>query len=125
MNAPSEKHERILRVLRDADGPMSANEVWETLRADRNTVGIATVYRALKRGVEEGALSPVELQAGSVRYEPADLEHHHHFLCSICERAFDLEGCVRDLRGLLPQGFEMTGHEVLLYGTCSTCRRTS
>lgn len=121
MKRGAAKHDLVVQALVDSAGPMSANELWERLRAENKGIGLATVYRALRRGVEDGQLAAVELQSGSVRYEPADLEHHHHFLCSTCERAFDLEGCVQNLKKLLPRGFRMTGHEILLFGTCADC----
>ena len=125
MKRRSRKHDLILETLSSSVGPMSANELWERLRADSSEVGsgigIATVYRSLRRGVDEGELVAVELESGSVRYEPANLDHHHHFLCSDCRRAFDLEGCVRQLENLLPAGFEMEKHEIVLYGRCAEC----
>lgn len=124
MERPSHKHDLVIEALAAAAGPMSANELWEQLRSASSGVGLATVYRALRRGVDEGQLVAVELESGSVRYEPADLEHHHHFLCSLCSRAFDIEGSVRDLEELLPRGFELTRHEVVLHGKCADCRRT-
>lgn len=104
---------------------MSANELWERMRANQSRIGLATVYRALNRGVDEGRLVAVGLEPGSVRYEAANLDHHHHFLCSGCGHAYDLKGCVRSLERLLPEGFEMTNHEILLYGTCAECRDAS
>ena len=109
----------VIRALGEADGPLSARELWSRLCG--TGVGLATVYRALQRGVEEGTLEPVELLGGGVRYEPKDREHHHHFLCSTCDHAFDLYGCVEGLEFLVPTGFQMTGHEVVLLGTCDTC----
>lgn len=124
MSETRSKHEQVIEALSHAEGPMSANELWEHLRSanTEESIGIATVYRSLRKGVEEGDLVPVELESGSVRYESAGLEHHHHFLCSDCSRAFDVEGCVNNLDQLLPQGFEMTKHEILLYGRCADCR---
>ena len=109
----------VLQALGAADGPLSARELWSRLSG--TGVGIATVYRALQRGVEEGTLESVEMLGGGVRYEPKDREHHHHFLCSICNHAFDLFGCVDGLESLVPDGFRMTGHEVVLLGTCDAC----
>ena len=72
-------------------------------------------------GVEDGTLEAVEVLGRGVRYEPKDREHHHHFLCSTCDHAFDLFGCVDGLDSLVPDGFQMTGHEVVLLGTCDAC----
>ncbi len=109
----------VLQALGAADGPLSARELWSRLSG--TGVGIATVYRALQKGVEEGTLESVETLGGGVRYEPRGREHHHHFLCSICNHAFDLFGCVEGLESLVPNGFRMTGHEVVLLGTCDAC----
>ena len=121
----SKKHKTVMAVLASARGPMSATELLAELSEGQRAsgIGIATIYRSLKLGVEEGRLVAVELESGAIRYEPADLEHHHHFLCVECSRAFDLKGCVSDLEDLLPEGFEMTSHEVLLHGKCQECRR--
>ena len=109
----------VLRALDEADGPLSARELWSRLSG--TGVGLATVYRALQRGVEEGTLESVEGLGSGVRYEPKDREHHHHFLCSACDRAFDLVGCVEGLEFLVPDRFQMTRHEVVLFGTCDAC----
>ena len=109
----------VFRALDEADGPLSARELWSRLSG--TGVGLATVYRALQRGVEEGTLEAVEVLGGGVRYEPKDREHHHHFLCSTCDHAFDIFGCVEGLESLVPDGFTMTGHEVVLLGTCDVC----
>ena len=109
----------VLRALGEADGPLSARELWNRLSG--TGVGLATVYRALQRGVEEGTLESVEGLGGGVRYEPKDRQHHHHFLCSDCDRAFDLVGCVEGLEFLVPDRFQMTRHEVVLFGTCDAC----
>lgn len=124
MNRPTRKHDLVLETLLSAAGPMSANELWEAMRSQspETKIGIATVYRSLKKGVEAGQLVAVELESGSVRYESANLAHHHHFLCSDCSRAFDVEGCVENLDRLLPEGFEMDNHEIVLYGRCADCR---
>ena len=122
MDRRSGKHKLLMETLNAADGPMSANQLWSQLKRESAGIGIATVYRSLRKGVEQGELVAVELESGSVRYEPANMTHHHHFLCSSCSRAYDIEGCTKDLEHLLPSGFEMTRHEILLYGRCADCQ---
>jgi hypothetical protein len=34
---------------------------------------------------------------------------------------FETNGCVTNLRRLVPSGFQVDRHEVVLYGTCGTC----
>ena len=115
----AKQQQTVFRALDDADGPLSAKELWSRLSG--TGIGLATVYRALQRGVEEGTLESVEVLGGGVRYEPKDRAHHHHFLCSTCNHAFAVFGCVEGLESLLPGGFQMTGHEVVLLGTCDGC----
>lgn len=98
---------------------MSANELWAATQDEG--IGIATIYRTLKRGVQAGELKETALPGVQARYEPTGRSHHHHFLCSTCERAIDLHGCVRGLEAILPPGFTLTDHEVLLFGQCADC----
>ena len=69
----------------------------------------------------EGALTQVELPGEAPRYETAGRQHHHHFHCRACDRVFELEGCPEGLRGLIPTGFSLESHEVVLYGRCAAC----
>lgn len=107
-----------------AGRPLSPQEILDAARKDAPTLNLATVYRALKRMVEERAIHPVELPGESARYElqSAANHHHHHFRCGECRAVFDLKGCVDGLKKLLPSGFRMTGHDIVLYGLCKTCR---
>ncbi len=120
MSEKSTRQHQVAQALASAAGPRSANELWEELRDSR--IGIATIYRALKSGVASGEFVAIELPGGPIRYEPAGRRHHHHFLCSACQRAFDISGNHDGLENLLPRGFSMAGHEILLFGTCAECQ---
>lgn len=122
MRARSKQGEAVHALLARSDGPLSANEIWRAL--DATGIGLATIYRVLKRGVEAGELVTASLPGGQTRYEPVGREHHHHFICSKCERAYDISGCVSGLEDLLPPSFAMTGHEIVLFGSCAACRES-
>ncbi|MEL7073813.1 MAG: hypothetical protein AAGK34_07270, partial [Planctomycetota bacterium] len=47
--------------------------------------------------------------------------HHHHFHCTVCDRMFDVDGCVGKLASLLPRGFTLEDHELTLRGRCKSC----
>ncbi|MEO0477387.1 MAG: transcriptional repressor, partial [Planctomycetota bacterium] len=82
-------HQRraIRSAIETSDRPLDANEVLEA--AGVESLGLATVYRTLKLGVEEGWLKPVDLPNSPTRYEMAGKKHHHHFECRSCHRVFD------------------------------------
>lgn len=106
-----------------AGRPLSPQEILDAAREQVPSLNLATVYRTLKRMVEDESIHPVELPGESARYElqSAAEHHHHHFRCRSCDAVFDLEGCVEGLKKLLPKGFRMTGHDIVLYGFCAAC----
>jgi Fur family transcriptional regulator, ferric uptake regulator len=115
---------RAIRSAIDQSGrPMSPREVLESALPLSPGLGIATVYRTLKSGVDGGWLTQVELPGEPPRYESTGKLHHHHFHCRRCDRVYEIEGCPDGLRGLTPPGFSLEAHEVVLYGLCAECAR--
>lgn len=115
------QRQSVRDALANAGRPLDAQEALEQARQLHPGIGIATVYRALADLLEEGWLKKVELPGEPLRYELADLGHHHHFHCRSCGRVFDVPGCglVRDPH--VEAGFRVDGHEVILYGKCPDC----
>lgn len=101
--------------------PLAPAEVLATAQMDVPGLGIATVYRALKSLVDDGSLAPVELPGEPMRYELAGLDHHHHFHCTSCGKVFDVQGCAKAVSSLLPAGYTLERHEIILYGKCEAC----
>ena len=106
-------------TLRSAAGPLSAIEVHDRLRD--TGVGLATVYRQLNEGADAGDLVSVELPHGPTRFEHAGKPHHHHFECVACNTVFDVMGCTGGIDNLVPHGFELDDHAVILTGKCNGC----
>ena len=87
-------------------------------------LGIATIYRNLKSLAAKGILKAVGLPGEStVRYELHGKAHHHHFHCRVCHQVYEVDGCPGNIEPLVPRGFVLEDHEVVLYGLCSTCKR--
>jgi Fur family transcriptional regulator, ferric uptake regulator len=115
----------IRQALVDADRPLSPREVLDAAQQQVTGLGIATVYRNIKALVEDGWLAPVELPGEPPRYEVAGKSHHHHFVCRGCDRVYELSGCPGDLASVVPSGFQLDSHEVVLYGRCAACAGTA
>ena len=126
-NQRSERDTQQRRAIRSAieraDRPLSPREVLDEAQPLSPGLGIATVYRTLKTGVERGVLQPVELPGEPPRYETTGKQHHHHFHCRSCDRVYEIDGCPDDLRNLTPPGFALEAHEIVLYGRCADCAR--
>lgn len=114
----------IRDVLLEANRPMSPQEVLKDARARVPKMGIATVYRTVKGLTEQGWLVTVELPGEPQRYEVSGKAHHHHFSCRECGRVYEIQGCPKELEKLVPRGFTMESHEVILYGCCDKCTPT-
>lgn len=107
----------IRAALAEAGRPLAVSEVRRAAAA-----GTATVYRTLKAFIESGEARLVELPGSAPRYEIAHKgRHHHHFRCTACDRVYELEGCVPAVRTLVPKGFTLASHDILLTGCCADC----
>ena len=113
----------IESALRDSGRPLSPAEILQVARAAVPSLNLATVYRTLKRLGQAGAVAMIEMsgEAPHYRLRQEEAHHHHHFRCNKCRGVFCMEGCVDGLKKLLPRGFQMTGHDIVLYGLCSQC----
>jgi Fur family ferric uptake transcriptional regulator len=105
---------------------LTAQEIFDQLRAEDRRVGIASVYRVLEQLSKDGFVQRIDIGAGTTRFEPihAGGEHHHHLVCDDCGKveAFaddQLERALRKVEGRT--GYSVGGHDVVLRGACGDC----
>lgn len=115
------QRDAIRGAIERAGRPLAPAEVLELAAADAPTLGLATVYRALRALEDSGEIVAVDVPGQPPRYERAGLDHHHHFQCDVCGRLFDLPGCPGNVAALAPEGFAVERHEITLFGTCAEC----
>lgn len=115
----------ILQALAEAPGPLTPQQVRVQASRQLEGLGLATVYRNLNLLERQGEVVPVYLPGEGVRFEPAGRAHHHHFRCGDCDVVFELHDACPLLAledTLLPGGFQVIGHDLMLYGLCPQCR---
>lgn len=118
----------VVGLLAEQDCCLTAQEIFDRLRADGRRVGIASVYRTLDLLTSARLVQRLEMGEGVARFEPVQAggEHHHHVVCDRCGlvTAFEddrLEAALDRLGGEL--GYELDGHDVVLRGACPDCAR--
>jgi Fur family transcriptional regulator, ferric uptake regulator len=117
------QREAIMQALSKSARPMSPAEILKAAGKHVKSLSLATVYRNLKALADDGQIHPVQLPGEPPRYElrEAASHHHHHFHCETCDKVFDIAGCPKGLEGMVPSGFTLRSHELVLYGVCSGC----
>lgn len=117
----------VIGYLAARDCCVSAQELFDGLRAEGRPVGIASVYRILDQLAGLRLVHRVDLADGVTRFEPAlpGGEHHHHLVCGECGKVepFDdppLEQALTRVAG--DRGYELEQHDVVLHGSCGDCR---
>ncbi len=121
MQRETRQRRAIQQVFDEATRPLGPEEVLVAARRWVPQLGQATVYRALGALQQERRVVPVDIPGHPSRYERAGLKHHHHFACTGCGRVFELDGCPYAGDKGVPRGFNVEGHEIILYGRCSGC----
>jgi Fur family transcriptional regulator, ferric uptake regulator len=122
----TQQREAIRSVLLSAGRPLSIEEVFESAKIKVESLGIATVYRNLKALQADGWIIQVDLPGQSSRWEVAPAGHHHHFLCRTCDKLYEIQVCSENLLHLLhmlPEGYILEGHDILLQGQCDVCAK--
>lgn len=112
----------IFRLLRQENGHLTAEEIFEKARRRFPTVSLATIYSSLdilkKNGlVEELSIIP-DKSCFNIR-----MDLHHHFYCRNCKEIFDID---IPLCTTLSKK-EAAGHLIekcqgYFYGICKKCR---
>lgn len=122
----------VLNILSaHGDEHLTVEEIYDLAKEESPEIGLATIYRTVQVLLELHVIEKVTFDDGFARYElngeETGLGHrHHHAICTQCGKVYSLE---TDLLDTLEKqvfeslGFEVTDHEVKLYGLCSACRR--
>ncbi len=115
--------EKLVELARTGEA-FSADDLWQQLRAAHGRIGRATVFRSIEQLVESRVLDRVELSDGSHRYRVCGGSHHHHLICTMCNRVVDFRECLSahtfDEIGRR-HGFTVNDHKLTVYGTCERC----
>ena len=117
----------VLRAV--SDRPHSpADDIYTAVRAEIGAVSRQAVYDALGVFTDRGVLRRIQPAGSSARYENRVGDNHHHLICRTCNRMVDVDCAVGDtpcLTAADDSGFEIDEAEVIFWGYCPDCVKTS
>ena len=121
----------VLEVLAgNAEEHLTAEEIYDRVKADNPDIGLATVYRTIQLLKELHLIDRINFDDGFVRYEMGTVSeceqkhHHHHLICMKCGKVISFrDDLLEELEDKITEttGFSIVNHEVKLYGFCKEC----
>ena len=124
MKKMTAQRQAILTMISDSNQHWDAELLARALSDEGNPVGIATIYRGLTALEAEGLIQAIHL-GDKKRYECAHKKHHDHLVCTECggiEEFCDNKIEQRQHEVSEENGFDMTGHQLLIFGVCQSCK---
>jgi len=119
------QREQILSVLRASEKPMTASEILACAQKTGCSFQLSTVYRALAVFAEKGVVDKTNIiKNDTAVYELNRNRHRHYAVCIKCHKIIPMDNCPMEkfIPVLEEEDFQITGHNIEIYGVCSKCR---
>lgn len=115
--------DRILTLLKSLNRAVSAQDIYIELRNREQSMGLATVYRALEALKLEGSVQVRTLGNGESLYSSVQRDQHH-LTCLNCRQSIAINECpVHQLESQLEDShqFRIYYHTLEFFGLCDRC----
>ncbi len=120
---------KILELLERNDRHhMSAEDLYKALQDTGEDIALATVYRVLTQFESAGLVNRHHFEGGNSVFEVNQGEHHDHIVCVECGKVDEFVDEVIEKRQAAiasKLNYEMTDHDLHIYGICAACRNRS
>lgn len=121
----TKQRQAVLRVIRESEEHLTANEVFEDARRILPGISFATVYNSLRFLKNQGLIGEVRYGTDVTRFD-RNLSRHDHAICTVCGKLVDMELSIPD--GLFKEAakrsqFEPESIELTLHGLCPECSK--
>ncbi|RRD35621.1 transcriptional repressor [Leucobacter sp. OH2974_COT-288] len=120
------QREAVRAAMTNERSFISAQTLYDKLRAEGSPIGLATVYRSLSAMAEAGEADTINSPEGEnlFRFCTTD-KHHHHLICRSCGATEEIDaGEVESWAESIAAkyGYADPRHIVDIFGICEVCR---
>jgi Fe2+ or Zn2+ uptake regulation protein len=116
----------ILDVVREAEGHLTAGEIFERVRRRDPRIAYGTVYRALHLLASHGLVQELTFADQASRYDKR-VDRHDHVHCAECGLLVDVDVPVALIARHVAEeqsGFAIESHHTVFAGRCPECQGT-
>lgn len=112
----------ILEIMYEAEHFLSAEQIYDILKQKHSNIGIATVYRNLKKMAGQGLISEVGWKG--VRYYTRHPFSNAFFVCEKCNKMLRVDIPIADQDYLSNEiGMQVSRWKMRFEGICEECKR--
>jgi Fe2+ or Zn2+ uptake regulation protein len=119
----------ILNILKEADRPVSANEIYSKVVKELPKIAKSTIYRNIDALFNQNLIDKYHLNDNEVFYliKEDRNEHRHFVICDGCQKIFDLPSCpIHEIETEMEkEGFIVKDHQIQINGICKECAKQS
>ena len=115
----------ILSLLTKSCKPLAVLDFQKLFQKNKLNVNRTTLYRELDILKKEGLISEIQLKDSKKWYELANQAHHHHVICTKCDKIDNVVVCDVKLADkilkLSPDFASIKSHTFVFFGLCKAC----
>lgn len=115
----------LLSILKEADRPLSINEIYAQIVVPLPRIAKSTIYRNIDSLLSQNLIEKYHFNDNEIFYriKANSREHKHFVICDDCKRVFDLPECpIHELeREMEQEGFIIKDHQIQISGICKEC----
>ena len=119
------QRQTIFNLINSSNQHWNAVDLAHELTVREHKIGIATVFRGLAALEAEGLISSMQLKDKKC-YERANKAHHDHMVCTDCGAIEEFSNdTIEALQEAAAEdkGFDITGHQLVIFGRCTNCNQ--
>lgn len=127
--------EAVLDLLSRTNEHLSVKEIYTALHDKDPRIGLTTIYRTLDLLNSLGYIHKIVMNDGQARFEFRSdkvIDHHHHLICTRCDRIIDYSEFEKEELDLIKKTearlsrkykFQIFDHSIEFFGLCDECRK--
>jgi len=121
----TKQREVVLRVIREDQEHLTANEIFDKAKQLLPGISFATVYNSLRFLKDAGHIAEISFGNGASRFD-SKLTRHDHAICTKCGKLVDMEiELPREIINFAAEfsKFKLESLELTLRGLCPDCNK--